>query len=299
MEGLTGEGVLLGTPDYMSPEQARDPRTADIRSDIYSLGCALYHALAGRPPFPDTNIISQMIRHATEPPRPLKEFSPAVPEGLQQIVNWMLAKDPNGRYPTPDRAAQALQVFLAAGAEPLHAPESDPKMRSYLSWLQTEDGTDPAPAASGPTRPRAQHPAAAPVRPAAPPGARRPSRRNCPSRPGRPARPTRTATPSAKRQKKHRPTAVPPPLSPVAAPPVVNVELVPMPPPAEPAPQKLFGPPFSRRDFLAFGIGAGAGAAVTFLGLLIALFGRKSTPPAAPPPPPEEKEKDKDKPGEG
>ena len=146
-EALTGEGVLLGTPDYMSPEQARDPRAADIRSDIYSLGCVLYHALAGHPPFPDTNIISQMIRHATEPPRPLKEFNPAVPDGLQQIVNWMLAKDPGGRYPTPERAAQALEVFLAAGAETHHAPESDPKMGSYLSWLQEEGDKNPAPAA--------------------------------------------------------------------------------------------------------------------------------------------------------
>ena len=65
---LTTEGVLLGTPDYMAPEQARDARAADIRADIYSLGCVLYHCLAGQPPFPDTNIISQMIRHATEQP---------------------------------------------------------------------------------------------------------------------------------------------------------------------------------------------------------------------------------------
>ncbi len=122
------------------------PRPADRRHPQRHLQPRL-RALPrpGRPPpFPDTNIISQMIRHATEPPRPLKEFSPAVPDGLQQIVNWMLAKDPNGRYPTPDRAAQALQVFLAAGAEPLHAPESDPQMRSYLTWLQTEDGKEPA-----------------------------------------------------------------------------------------------------------------------------------------------------------
>jgi eukaryotic-like serine/threonine-protein kinase len=102
---LTVEGVLLGTPDYMAPEQARDARTIDVRADVYSLGCVLYHALAGRPPFPDTSVISQMIRHATEMPRPLREFNPAVPDGLQQILNWMLAKDPAQRYPTPERAA--------------------------------------------------------------------------------------------------------------------------------------------------------------------------------------------------
>ncbi len=96
--GLTGQGVLLGTPDYMAPEQARDARGIDIRADIYSLGCVLYHLLAGQPPFPDTNILTQMIRHASETPRPVKEFNPAVPDGLQQILDWMLAKD----------AAQAL-----------------------------------------------------------------------------------------------------------------------------------------------------------------------------------------------
>jgi len=289
VEGLTGEGVLLGTPDYMSPEQARDPRATDIRGDVYSLGCVLYHALAGRPPFPDTNIISQMIRHATEPPRPLKEFSPAVPDGLQQIVNWMLAKDPNGRYPTPDRAAQALQVFLAAGAEPLHAPESDPKMRTYLTWLQVEDDKDPAaaaPAATVPslTIPAAPRPAAA-AAPAAP--SAKPPKLPQPARPPGEADKDRHASAKRRHKKKHRSKAARPPLPPGAAVPVVNVELVPLPAPGQSAPPKLFGPPFSRRDFLTFGIGAGAGAAVTFLGLLIALFGRKSAPP------PDDKDKDK------
>src|SRR5262245_30665625 len=136
---LTGEGVLLGTPDYMAPEQARDPRAADIRADVYSLGCVLYHLLAGQTPFPDTNIISQMIRHATEPPPPLADFSPDVPDGLQQIVNWMMAKEPAGRYPTPEKAAAALETFLAAGGEPLASPDLDPQMKPYLSWLELED----------------------------------------------------------------------------------------------------------------------------------------------------------------
>src|SRR5262249_45802866 len=133
---LTAKGAVMGTPDYLAPEQARDARSADIRSDIYSLGCVLYHVLSGQPPFPDTNLINQMIRHATETPRPLQEFNPAVPDGLQQIVNWMMAKEPGQRYQTPERAAQALQVFLAAGAEPVAPPEPEPGMRSYLNWLE-------------------------------------------------------------------------------------------------------------------------------------------------------------------
>ena len=274
-EGLTGEGVLLGTPDYMSPEQARDPRATDIRSDIYSMGCVLYHALTGQPPFPDTNIISQMIRHATESPRPLKEFNPAVPDGLQQIVNWMLAKDPNGRYPTPDRAAQALQVFLAAGAEPLHAPESDPKMRSYLSWLQMEGEKTPAsPAAAAalaaaPTLPTVNVSAApgkpAPVPPPLPAAARppaptapamaRPPRK--PTRLPKPARPPGEADKhkhaSAKRRHKKKHRSKHDATAPAATAGPVNVELVPLPPP--PRPQPMIGPPFSTRDFITFGIG--------------------------------------------
>jgi serine/threonine protein kinase len=160
--GLTIEGVILGTPDYMSPEQARDARTTDIRADIYSLGCVLYHCLAGRPPFPDTNLVSQMIRHATETPRPLKEFNPTVPDGLQQIVNWMLAKDPAQRYPTPERAAQALQVFLAAGTDPKPAaPAPDAKMSSYLLWLEGED-RQPGSAAKPPSGAAAAAPAKPP-----------------------------------------------------------------------------------------------------------------------------------------
>jgi serine/threonine protein kinase len=136
---LTTEGILLGTPDYMSPEQARDARSVDIRSDIYSLGCVLFHTLTGQPPFPDSNIISQMIRHASEPAKPLKDFNPAVPDGLQQILNWMMAKEPGKRYPTPERAAQALEVYLLAGGEAIGDVEIDPKMKSYLQWLEKSD----------------------------------------------------------------------------------------------------------------------------------------------------------------
>lgn len=168
---LTAEGVLLGTPDYLSPEQARDPHTSDIRADIYSLGCVLYHCLTGQPPFPDKNILNQMVRHATETPAPIRGFNPQVPDGLEQIVGWMMTKDPNKRYPTPERAAQALQIFLLADAAPAQVLEETPQLKRYLTSLEldrpeADAGLKPA----VPVVPATAAPAAAP-KPAAIPAA--------------------------------------------------------------------------------------------------------------------------------
>jgi len=113
-EGLTNEDTILGTPDYLAPEQARDARRVDIRADIYSLGCTLYHMLAGRSPFQDDNFVRQIMRHANEEPRPLHELNRAIPRELSQIVAMMLAKDPAGRYQTPAAAGAALQSILAS-----------------------------------------------------------------------------------------------------------------------------------------------------------------------------------------
>jgi serine/threonine protein kinase len=109
---LTGEGAMLGVPEYMSPEQARDAHNVTIRADIYSLGCVLYHALTGQPPFPDTNRVRQLVRHATETPLPLKTLNPSIPHLLQPIIDRMLAKNPADRFASPQAAAQALRAFL-------------------------------------------------------------------------------------------------------------------------------------------------------------------------------------------
>jgi serine/threonine protein kinase len=135
---LTHEGTILGPGPYLAPEQARDAHATDIRADIYSLGCILYHCLAGQPPFPDPTPMGQVIRHATEAPRPLIELNTEVPAGLQQIVDWMMAKDPAQRYPTPERAARALEVFLASVTDSREQERPEEHLPSYLDWLDEQ-----------------------------------------------------------------------------------------------------------------------------------------------------------------
>ncbi len=147
LDELTSEGLILGTPDYLAPEQARDARKADIRADIYSLGCALYHFLAGQPPFADDNPVRQVLRHATEQPRSAREHNRDVPEALDKIILTMLAKDPAQRHQTPGEAADALKSFLGYEAE-TPKPKVEEAERRYTEWLQKNEAA--AAAAPGP-----------------------------------------------------------------------------------------------------------------------------------------------------
>ncbi len=115
-DALTAAGVLLGTADYLAPEQWDHPHAADTRADIYSLGCALYHLLAGRPPFagkPYRLLMSKMRAHRESPPPPLGPLCPEAPAGLVTVLGRMLAKDRADRFATPAEAAAALRPFTA------------------------------------------------------------------------------------------------------------------------------------------------------------------------------------------
>jgi serine/threonine protein kinase/HEAT repeat protein len=104
---LTGAGTVMGTADYIAPEQAADPRTADIRADIYALGCTLYFLLVGRPPFPESTDREKIARHAATPLPPL----PELPSGLAAVLARMTAKAPADRFATPAEVARALALF--------------------------------------------------------------------------------------------------------------------------------------------------------------------------------------------
>jgi serine/threonine protein kinase len=139
---LTSTGDVLGAPDYLAPEQARDARAADVRADIYSLGCVLYHALAGQPPFPDANLVRQMVRHATEAPRPVRDFNPTVPDELQDIVSRMMAKDAAQRYPLPEVAAKELQGFLDSRQKAQPPLEPEARIDAFRQWLKDDEQED-------------------------------------------------------------------------------------------------------------------------------------------------------------
>jgi len=109
--GLTEVGMLMGTADFIAPEQANDPRRADIRADIYSLGCTLYYLLAGRVPFPEGTSLDKLRAHADKTPVPLGKLRGEIPAELTRVVEKMMAKDPAKRYQTPAEAAGALARF--------------------------------------------------------------------------------------------------------------------------------------------------------------------------------------------
>ncbi len=108
---VTHDGAMVGTFDYIAPEQARHSRAADIRSDIYSLGCTIYHMCTGRVPFPGPSLPEKLFGHQSIEPTPLCRMVAGLPEGLSEIVERMMKKMPGERYATPMQVAQALEPY--------------------------------------------------------------------------------------------------------------------------------------------------------------------------------------------
>lgn len=108
---LTQAGMTMGTPLYMSPEQA-EGKTLDHRSDIYSLGIACYHVLAGKPPFTGDTALAVAVQHLNKPPEPLENLRPDLPPALARIIHKMIAKSPDHRQQSARELVRELRPLL-------------------------------------------------------------------------------------------------------------------------------------------------------------------------------------------
>jgi serine/threonine protein kinase len=124
---LTGAGKMLGTPDYIAPEQTLDAASADIRADIYSLGCTLYYLLAATPPFKGKSLFEILQAHHSVQAKPLNQVRPEVPADLAAVVAKMMAKAPEERFQKPIDVAQVLLPFvMPTNKATANGPSSSP-----------------------------------------------------------------------------------------------------------------------------------------------------------------------------
>ena len=172
-----GRGHFVGTPDYMPPEQIKG-EPADARADVYALGCLLFHALTGRPPYDRDSEVAKMYAHLNDPPPSAVEAVPGTPAGLDAVIARALAKEPDGRYPSAGDLGRAARAALtgAAPSQPERSLATGPAAPAARSPRRTP--VAPQPRRRRPRPPRRRAPARA--APAAPPAAPAPPAARCP-----------------------------------------------------------------------------------------------------------------------
>ncbi len=138
---------VLGTADYLAPEQALDSHTVDSRADIYSLGCTLYFLLTGHPPFVEGTLAQRLMNHQTKEPPPVTRDRPDTPPSLVAILLKMMAKNPNDRYATGNEVARAMSDWLAENASESWKKEHPNAIGTGSSKSNTAASPAPVPAA--------------------------------------------------------------------------------------------------------------------------------------------------------
>jgi serine/threonine protein kinase len=139
---VTRAGTTVGTIDYMSPEQARDSGAADIRSDLYSLGCTWYHLLCGQSPFPEGSLTERINKLINEAPPDLRDLNPRLSDECWTVIARLLAKDPNERYQTPAELIEVLHDLEGKTVSRRRGPRSKSPKRRAASGVP---GTSPTP----------------------------------------------------------------------------------------------------------------------------------------------------------
>jgi serine/threonine protein kinase len=150
---------LIGTADYLAPEQSMNSHAADIRADIYSLGVTFYFLLTGRSPFKDGTIAEKLLYHQVQVPQPVQSYRPEVPAELAHVIEKMLAKNPAVRYQVPSDVVEALDPWTETPIPP--PPESEMPHLSRAA-RRAEPATMTLPQAQRSTR-REKKPLAAPT----------------------------------------------------------------------------------------------------------------------------------------
>ena len=139
--------IVLGTADYVAPEQVANSHAVDIRADIYALGATYYYLLAGHPPFPTGTVSQKLLWHRTKEPTPIRQIRPEVPDGLAAILERMMAKDPKARFQTPAQVAAELEQWVPA-VIPLPRPEEMPQISPAAMDGTEMAAPDPEPVAA-------------------------------------------------------------------------------------------------------------------------------------------------------
>ncbi len=135
---VTREGNTVGTIDYLAPEQARNSRAVDSRSDIYSLGCTAYHMLAGKAPFAEGGLGERLFKHLQDRPADVRRFNKAVSAEFWVIIERMLAKNPKDRYPNPAELLRALKRMSPSATNPKQELLPIPSERRRTEHVATE-----------------------------------------------------------------------------------------------------------------------------------------------------------------
>jgi serine/threonine protein kinase len=128
--------------DYIAPEQVYDSTQVDARADLYALGCSLYFALTGQPPFPGGTSVQKMKRHGSEFAEPITDLNPTVPAEFARIVNRLMEKAPRQRYPTAAAARDALRPWAEPGtiADDTDPDQTDAEVVRELERSFTDPG---------------------------------------------------------------------------------------------------------------------------------------------------------------
>ncbi|HEY3516676.1 MAG TPA: serine/threonine-protein kinase, partial [Gammaproteobacteria bacterium] len=132
---LTRDGATVGTPQYISPEQARNPHDVDVRTDLYSLGATLYHMAAGVPPFSGDTMAELITNVLHETPVPPNEHNPALSEGMSLVIRKLLAKDLTVRYQTPRELLDDLERIERALPPQIDAARLSAEAGDHTRWL--------------------------------------------------------------------------------------------------------------------------------------------------------------------